>query len=153
MSNEREVKLPSGGIVYVLDVVPHSAATTLRKHHLRIGRYMGATRDLDGAPTREFRADLTSEQLDEKDDLITGTEALYIRTLTIRWEGVTSAFGEPLTFPDDVERMREPDLQHLAGVLFAGRADPNAPEPPSGSSSEPETSPTTLTSGKTSARS
>lgn len=153
MANERAIHLPGGGTAYAYDVVPHSAAVILRKHHLRIGRFMGPVRDLDGTPTRDFRADLTTDQLDEKDDLITSTEGVYIRALTLRWEGVKDVAGEPLAFPGDVDRMSEPDFQSLAGALLAGRADPNASEPPSDSSSEAGSPPTTPTSTKTSARS
>ena len=146
--NEKRIDLPSGGAAFVMDVVPHSAATALRRHHLRIGRYMGPARDLDGNQVQDWRNDLTSEELDAKDELILQTEPTYIRALTLRWEGVTDAEGHSLTFPEDVERMQEPDLMLLAVTLMAGRRDPKS-APPSESSSEPESSPPTPISAKT----
>lgn len=151
--NERAVQLPSGGVAYVYDVVPHSAATVIRKHYMRMNRFMGPVRDLDGNIGRDYRNDLTPEQMDEKDALILETEGLYVRTMTLRWEGVTDPSGEALTFPDDVDRMQERDFLVLANTLIAPRADPNAGGPQSESSPEPESSPTTPSSPKTSARS
>ena len=146
--NERSIALPSGGIVYAVAVINHHDATILRRHHLRLGRFMGPTRDSEGGRTSEYRADLTPTELDAKDELILATEGLYIRTLVRCWSGVTAG-GEPLAFPDDVDRMDERDYQYLAGDLLTSRADPNAPGPPSASLSPVESSPTIPTSEKT----
>lgn len=124
-ANERPVTLPSGGTAWVVDVRSHAQADILRRHHLRVNRYMTRTRNPDGTSSSDWKPDLSPEEQEAKDDLTLSAGALYIRTLTKRWEGVASNEGEPLTFPDDIERMRDDDMEALASNLLAnGEPDP-----------------------------
>lgn len=127
--NEKRIDLPSGGIVYITARPSHEQATALRRHSLKIARYIGPTRDAEGrSGGTGWRTDLTSEQLDEKDALILESPRLHIRTLTRRWENVNDAEGGPLSFPDDIARMSEEDFDALFEAVTAGKeAEGNAP--------------------------
>ena len=105
MANERKVTLPGGGTAWISTLADHAQAKVLRRIRLRLARYI----DRDG----EWRIDLTPEERDAKDDLILESVAVNVRTLTLRWEHVLAPNGDPLTFPDDVERMAERDIEAL----------------------------------------
>jgi hypothetical protein len=119
--NERRVTLPGGGTAWVTTMADHAQAKVLRRIRLRLARYI----DREG----DWRADLTPEDQDAKDDLILEATALNVRTLTLRWEGVTAPNGDVLTFPEDVERMAERDIDFLFEALTTVEqetAPPNA---------------------------
>ncbi len=146
--NERKVTLPSGGSAWIVERWPHGLATTVRRHHLRIAQFFGSSRDGENA----LRRDLTEEEREQYTTLLANTETLYVRTFTTRWD-VTGPDGTALTFPDDIDAMDEHDFAALTAAILERRADPNAGEPPSESSSEPASSPPTPISAKTSSRS
>ena len=116
--NERKVELPSGGTAWIATVWDHRQATVMRRTHYRLRRYTNR----DG----EWREDLTREEQDEKDELVLEATALHVRTLVRRWENVRSPAGDELSFPDDVERMAEPDIQAIVAAIGNGEASPNA---------------------------
>lgn len=154
--NERTVPLPGGGSATITRAPSHAQAATLRRHRLRLARFTGPTRDAEGNQVQDWRIDLTAEELDAKDDLIVETEAVHIRALVRGWQGVTSADGDPLIFPDDLAQMRERDFQALFLAVTAAEddteedgADPNVARPPSGSTSRKESSPLTPVSAST----
>lgn len=153
--NLRPVSLPGGGTAWILNVWPHAEASVIKRHFLRRSLYTEDARDLDGMPVSRIRRDLTPEQQDEWAALADETRPLHVRTFTRRSEGVTDAFGEPISLPEQTERMRADDLESLAMEILKGSADPNAGGPPSTSSPGRAASPrsATRTSAKASKRS
>jgi hypothetical protein len=147
--SEKRVDLPSGGTAWVARVASHGQAKTLRLARFRLERFRSAGRDEEGAPTRIWRTGLSEAEEQERDHLVLDESDLYIRTFTTRWEGIRSPTGDDLTFPDDIERMAEPDADALFEAILSGQAgaDPNVGPPPSPSSSPAESSPTTPNSG------
>ena len=126
---ERRIELPRGGVAWYSTEPTHAQAKELRRHNLRLARFVTES---------GFRTDLTPEEMDAKDDLLLGSGSLYIRTLTVRWEGVTSPEGDALTLPDDIERMAEVDAEALYDAIATDRRaegnaqPPSEPSPPQG---------------------
>ena len=151
--NEKPVTLPSGGVAYIPEAMSYGQGRALRLHHHRINRYIGQVRNAAGEMVRDYRTDLSPEELDERDRLLEETSPLYVRTIVTRWENVKDANGEELRFPEDVERMRDDDLTFLGQHLLdmRKRADPNDSQASPTASSPPDSSPTTPTTPKTSA--
>lgn len=141
--NETEVKLPSGGTAWITSTISHAQAKVLELHQLRLSRLMGNVRQPDNTFTSDWRPDLTEEDLDRRDALMQQTSELQIRTLTKRWSGVADIDGEPLSFPDDIDRMQQVDFLALFTAATArGDAEGNG-SGPSNSGSEAAESPTT----------
>ena len=124
---ERRIDLPRGGVAWFSTEPTHAQAKELRRHNLRVARFVTET---------GFRTDLTPDEMDAKDELLLASGSLYIRTLVARWEGVTSPAGDELTFPDDIERMAEVDAEALYDAIATDRRAegngqlPSEPSPP-----------------------
>lgn len=153
--NLRPVALPGGGTAWILNVWPHAEATVVKRYYLRRSLFTGEARGLDGEPIVRVRTDLTTEQQEQWAELAADATSLHVRTFTRRSEGVTDAFGEAISLPEQTDRMRADDLEYLAQEILKGSADPNAGGPPSTSSSGPGISvrSATRTSAKASKRS
>lgn len=151
--NEHKVDLPSGGMAWLTTIAEHRQAKVLKRLQLQLNHFLEPGRNEKGEPTTVWRTNLTREEQQQVDDLILDTETLNIATFTTRWENVRAPNGDALTFPDDIERMQEPDHEKLFGsieeALLAGRADPNASKRPRRSTSRPGYSRKTPTSAST----
>ena len=125
--NEQSFTVPSGGTAWFTTVPTHGQANTLRRSRLRLSRFLATDRD-------GWRDGLTPDEQDARDEAVIESTSLTVRTLVSRWEGVRAPNGDPLTFPDDVDRMAEGDIQALFAAITtsgqpagesAGGADPN----------------------------